>query len=64
MALGDDDLSKRHCKIERQGAGFLLSDLHSTNGTYLNGAKVASPVELTDGDIIAVGHSRLRFVAG
>lgn len=47
-------ISKRHFHIHRQGGGFVIEDLRSTNGTYLNGLPVHEPVPLRDGDEIVV----------
>lgn len=47
-------ISKRHFHIRRQGGGFVIEDLRSTNGTYLNGLPVHEPVPLRDGDEIVV----------
>ncbi|MCC6466285.1 MAG: FHA domain-containing protein [Planctomycetes bacterium] len=47
-------ISKRHFTIRRSDAGYLLEDLRSTNGTYLNGLPVHEPMPLRDGDEIVV----------
>lgn len=47
-------ISKRHFMIKHQGGGFVIEDLRSTNGTYLNGLPVHEPVPLRDGDEIVV----------
>jgi hypothetical protein len=47
-------ISKRHFVIKRQAGGFIVEDLRSTNGTYLNGLPVHEPVPLRDGDEIVV----------
>jgi predicted component of type VI protein secretion system len=47
-------ISKRHFMIRRQEAGYVVEDLRSTNGTYLNGLPVHEPVPLRDGDEIVV----------
>ena len=59
--LGDDPyVSMRHCVIEKRGAQYVLRDLQSSNGTYLNGQSVLKVV-LKDRDCIGVGRSRLDF---
>lgn len=59
-------VSRNHCAIYYypEGECYALSDLGSTNGTGLNGAKIASDVILSDGDVIEVGGERLTFVSG
>ncbi len=60
IALGDQTVSRSHFKIERNGAGFRVVDLGSRNRTFLNGEPIKSDV-LSDGDVIAIGDSELRF---
>jgi Nif-specific regulatory protein len=63
VRLADSALSRRHCRIEPKDGGFLLTDLESLNGTFVNGRPVREHL-LSDGDQIAVGESRFVFVAG
>ncbi len=51
----DLDVSSRHAAIVRQGDGFVLRDLGSRNGTFLNGAPIAGDALLKDGDVIGFG---------
>lgn len=53
-------VSFHHAIIESHGKGFLLVDLHSENGTFLNGKEISS-VWLNDGDTITVGNHKLIF---
>jgi sigma-B regulation protein RsbU (phosphoserine phosphatase) len=59
--LPDIRLSRRHAEIEQRGDGCYLIDLGSTNGTYLNGERVAGEQRLQHGDTIALGDSRLVY---
>jgi diguanylate cyclase (GGDEF)-like protein len=54
-------VSRRHCRIARDGEVWVLQDLGSTNGTWLNDEPV-NLAALRDGDIIGVGDSLLKFV--
>lgn len=63
LRLVDREVSKEHCLIAREGPGFVLKDLNSSNGTFVNGRKVRE-LRLRDGDEIALGNSRLVFHAG
>jgi adenylate cyclase len=63
LRLVDREVSKEHCVIERVGSTFLLRDLNSSNGTFVNGRKVRE-LRLRDGDEIALGNSRLVFMSG
>ncbi|MCB9894548.1 MAG: FHA domain-containing protein [Planctomycetes bacterium] len=47
-------ISKRHFQIRKDGDAFMIEDMRSTNGTYLNGLPVHEPVPLRDGDEIVV----------
>ena len=53
----DLDVSSRHAGIVRQGDGFVVRDLGSTNGTFVNGARVSGDVVLADGDVIGLGQN-------
>lgn len=58
----DESLSRVHSRCIRFGDTYVLDDAKSTNGTYVNGQRVTSTVQLKDGDAIALGHStRMRF---
>lgn len=61
ITLKDPSSSRKHASIERTGRGWMLNDLGSANGTYLNGATVKESA-LQDGDIILIGNTELRFV--
>ena len=58
----DEDLSRSHAEIRRGWDGTTVVDLGSKNGTRVNGTKIgASPVMLSDGARVALGHVVLRF---
>ncbi|MBI3181371.1 MAG: FHA domain-containing protein [Myxococcales bacterium] len=63
LRLVDREVSKEHACIERIGTTFLLRDLNSSNGTFVNGRRVKE-LRLRDGDEIALGNSRLIFHSG
>jgi pSer/pThr/pTyr-binding forkhead associated (FHA) protein len=48
-------VSQRHCMLTVAGSRLLLRDLHSTNGTFINGQPVKADIELHDGDALVVG---------
>lgn len=56
-------VSRRHAKIARPHGEFTLTDLHSANGTLLNGLPLApnAPKVLRSGDLITIGKARLTF---
>lgn len=49
-------VSAKHCEISRQGEKFYIRDLHSSNGTFINGVKVEESVEFTSGSNIKLGN--------
>ena len=51
----DLDVSGRHAELRGVDGRWTLHDVGSTNGTYVNGARVASDVELHEGDVITFG---------
>src|SRR4051812_33212405 len=62
ITFSDDCISSRHARIERKPDGFLIRDLRSRNGTYLNGARVFE-AQLSDGDRIRLGETEFSFTA-
>ena len=56
----DRIVSKEHCHIDRIEGRYVLKDLGSLNGTFVNGERV-SEVVLEDGDELALGSTRVRF---
>lgn len=62
VSLDDISVSRRHAEIERQGVEYVLRDVGSLNGTYVNQRRVDSVV-LQQGDEILVGRFRLLFIA-
>jgi small-conductance mechanosensitive channel len=60
LTLSEPQVSKEHFQLERDGAGYLLRDLHSTLGTTVNGERVEQRA-LRDLDRIAIGETVLIF---
>jgi len=61
---GDEYASSHHARIESQRDGVWLLDLDSTNGTWVNGARMDGRHKLRDGDLVRVGETELRFERG
>ena len=56
-------VSGHHCRFDLQGlADVFIEDLHSTNGTYINGKMVKRQL-LHDGEVISIGNFRIRYIA-
>ncbi len=64
IVLGDLAVSRYHACILRQGNSFLIQDLGSSNGTYLNEKKIPErgTQPLSHGDRVKIGRSILRFI--
>jgi hypothetical protein len=61
--LPDYAISKQHAVIEIKADGWLLRDCGSTNGTFLNGARLEKkPVPLTDKDVVGFARSEFAFL--
>ncbi len=63
IRLSDREVSKEHAAIERNGAAYVLRDLGSSNGTFVNGRRIRE-LKLREGDELVVGNCRLVFHAG
>jgi hypothetical protein len=60
IVLEDVSVSSEHCRIRPEDGGFVLHDLRSTNGTYINDKRIATEY-LSAGDVITVGETHLLF---
>ena len=58
--LDDVTVSRRHAKFTRNGESFLLSDIGSLNGTYINGDRI-DEIQLSSGVQVQIGKFRLNF---
>lgn len=58
----DPNVSRHHAEIHGSGGTFEVVDLGSTNGTYVNGARIAAPTPLRHGDRVAFGRNNLTFL--
>ena len=61
VAIADLSVSRRHFRLEKQGASWVVCDQGSGNGTCVNGRRVDRR-ELRGGDEIGIGDTRLRFL--
>lgn len=63
LRLADETVSRRHALVEFEGGGHVLTDLNSTNGSFVNGRRVER-LRLKPGDRIVLGRTRLVYQAG
>lgn len=62
ICLQDQAVSGKHASLSYKDGKFVLTDLDSTNGTYVNDfAEAVARVELKDGDVIRAGETSLKF---
>ncbi len=61
LVLQPKSVSRKHAAILRKRAGFVLKDMGSTRGTFVNGQKLTQPVLLEDGCTIQIGELLLSF---
>lgn len=61
LQIQDRFASGIHCRIHNRGNAYLLEDLGSTNGTFVNGARIDGEVELQDLDEVGIGDTLFRF---
>ena len=61
IMIADSSVSTTHALIRNDGGKFMVSDLGSRNGTYLNGERLLEPRVLQHGDVIGLGLSKLTF---
>ena len=62
--LDDVTVSRRHVEVERSGSGYVVRDVGSLNGTYVNQQLIDHETEIGNGDILQVGRFKLVYVAG
>lgn len=57
---GDEFASAEHARFEARRDGLWVEDVGSTNGTFVNGARVTTPRRLGKGDVVRVGRTDFR----
>src|SRR5919202_504167 len=64
IVLPKGNVSKRHARIVLKDGKFIIVDLKSTNGTYVNGRKITSPLVIKSTDKIYIGDYTLSIEEG
>ena len=61
IVIDDDEMSSHHARIALVEGDFWMEDLHSTNGTFVNGQRIQAATQLRDEDLLKMGHTFLKF---
>lgn len=64
ITIWDIRASRAHARIDRQGEGYTVTDLSSSNGTFVNDRRLKGTVPLGPGDVIRIGSTLLEFHPG
>ncbi len=56
VVINDAEISRHHARLNFQGGKYVLEDLGSTNGTFVNGQKLSGPRVLKSGEVISFGE--------
>ena len=56
ITINDAEISRRHARLTFQGGKYILEDLGSTNGTFVNGQRLAGPRVLKPGEVVSFGE--------
>ncbi len=56
LPINDAEVSRKHARMELRGSAYLIQDLGSTNGTFVNGKRVAGMQVLNAGDLVSFGE--------
>ena len=59
----DPEVSRRHAKVAIRDARASIDDLHSANGTYVNGERILQPYTLAPGDRIQIGEATIQLTS-
>ncbi len=56
VTINDVEVSRKHARLELRGNSYVIQDLGSTNGTFVNGQRVVNPQVLNPGDSVSLGE--------
>jgi adenylate cyclase len=61
LLIADSQTSRRHLLVTLRGHDVMIEDLHSTNGTFLDGSRVDLPVLLLPGSVVRIGDTTIEL---
>ncbi len=62
IRLTERNISRKHMVLRKNGTGWIVEDLSSYNGCFVNGLRVSGNHELHDGDLLQVGDYRIELL--
>ncbi len=62
IVIADPAVSTAHATVRLEGAVYTINDIGSRNGTFVNGDRVEGPRQLSHGDVIGIGLTKLTFL--
>jgi len=62
ISIDETSISREHAKLYTQNATYLIEDLNSTNGTYVNNKKILKKTPIEHGDELRIGHCDFIFL--
>ncbi len=64
IQVDQESISRNHAKVVTQKDHVMIRDLGSTNGTYVNDEQITSEYQLRNGDMVKIGRTIFKFIAG
>ena len=64
VAINDAEVSRKHSRLTFQGGKYVIEDLGSTNGTFVNGQRLVSSTVLKPGDVVSLGEQIVLVYEG
>jgi len=61
IVVNDKKVSRSHARITYSNGTYIIEDLNSKNGTYVNGSRIRGARQLNPGDIVKIGNSEFTF---
>jgi serine phosphatase RsbU (regulator of sigma subunit) len=61
IVIADKEISRRHCTVRMERGALIVTDLGSTNGTFLEGRRVTGSVEVAVGALLQIGRTVLKY---